>query len=234
MDHENRGAPGHRAVRTRRRPGPGTLLWLSGALAAAVLALGASGTLSSWAQAVVGNTTNTTATAQAVVLSETSGANACASSDGAQTTVNVSSCTTINKYGGTTSPLNPGGSVTTDVTFKNVGAANASSFALTPGSCSQTPTAGSGTPPAANVCTNGDLTVAISCSPGATYAAGSAWTDLSYAAAAPPTAQKTHAGSDLNAGASWTCRFTVALLASAGVADQAVTLSQPLTWTLTQ
>src|SRR6202007_1853210 len=89
-------------------------------------------------------------------------------------------------------------------------------FALAPGSCTQAPTAGAGTPPAANACTNGDLTVAVSCSPGASYSAGSAWSDLVYAAAVPPTATKTHtaASGDLNAGASWTCRFTVALGAS--------------------
>jgi len=205
-------------------------------VAVTVLALGASGTLSSWVQAVVGNTTNTAATAPAVVLAETSGASTCASSDGAQATVNVSSCTSINKYGGTATPLNPGSSVATDVTFKDIGAANASGFTLTPGTCSQSPAAGSGTPPAGDVCANGDLTVAVSCSPGVTYAAGSAWTDLAYSAAVPPTATKTHAasGGDLNSGASWTCRFTVALSASAAIADQGVTLSQPLTWTLTR
>lgn len=218
----------------RRRRGVGAPLLVSLAVAVAALALGASGTLSTWTAAVIGNSNDTVATATAVILQETQGATSCFSSTSAS---NSSTCSTINKYGGTATPLTPGGAAqTVDVTFRNVGGANASSFALAPGTCSQTPTAGTGTPAAANVCTNGDLTVAVSCSPGTTYASGSAWTDLAYAAAAPPTATKTHAvaSGDLNAGSSWTCRFTVALSANAAVTDQGVTLSQPLTWTLTQ
>ncbi len=219
--------------RARRRK-PVVLLWGACAISALVLSLGATGTLSSWTQAIIGNSTNSTATAKAVILQETSGATVCTSSDGAQATVNSSTCTTINKYGGTGSPLSPGSVVTTDVTFKNVGAANGTSFVLAPGSCSQSPAAGGGTPPAAALCTNNDLNVAVSCSPGTTYASGSAWGDLAYAAAAPPTATKTHnaTGGDLNPGASWTCRVTVTLIGSAGITDQGITLTQPLTWTL--
>jgi hypothetical protein len=78
--------------------------------------------------------------------------------------------------------------------------------------------------------------VAVSCSPGATYSAGSAWTDLAYSAAAPPTTTKTHTatGGDLNANAQWTCRFTVALIAGAGITSQDITVTQPLVWTLIQ
>ena len=216
----------------RRRRGS-LLVWISSAVAATLLVLGVSGTLSSWTAAILTNDTNTVATTTAVILKEAQGATTCFSSASA---TNTSTCSTINKYGGVASPLSPGGSQTDDVTFTNVGGSNASTFAVAPGSCSQSPTAGSGTPAAANVCTNGDLTVAISCSPGTSYSAGSAWSDLAYAAAIPPTATKTHtaASADLNAGASWTCRFTVALGASANVTDQGITVSQPLTWTLTQ
>lgn len=221
--------PSHAARRRRAVP----LLWISGALAATLLVLGVSGTLSSWTAAILTNDTNTVATANAVILEEAQGATTCFSSASA---TNSSTCSTINKYGGVASPLSPGGSQTVDVTFTNVGASNASTFALAPGACSQSPTAGAGTPPAANVCTNGDLTVAVGCSPGTSYNAGAAWPDLVYAAAIPPAATKTHtaASGDLNAAASWTCRFTVALGASANVADQGITVSQALTWTLTQ
>jgi hypothetical protein len=221
--------PSHAARGRRGVP----LLWISGALSATLLVLGGSGTLSSWTAAILTNDTNTVATANAVILKEAQGATTCFSSASA---TNTSTCSTINKYGGVASPLSPGGSQTADVTFTNVGASNASTFALAPGSCGQSPAAGAGTPPAANLCTNGDLTVAISCSPGSSYSAGSAWSDLVYAAAIPPTATKTHnaASGDLNAGASWTCRFTVSLGASANVADQGITVSQALTWTLTQ
>lgn len=227
---DRRGRPNARA----------TALWASGAAAALMLVLGVDGTLSSWTSAVIANSTNTAATATAVILQETGpasqGSPVCYSSDGAQTTVNSSTCTTVNTYGGTAAPLTPGGSLTVDVVFKNVGGANASSFQLAPGTCTQTPVAGTGTPTAANVCTNGDLTVAVSCSPGTTYSSASAWPDLAYAAGAPSTTTKAHAasGGDLNAGATWTCRATVALLAAAAVTDQGVTVSQPLTWTLAQ
>lgn len=222
----------HHSHAARRRRGA-ALLWISGALAAILLVLGVSGTLSSWTAAILANDVNTVATANAVILKEAQGATTCFSSASA---TNSSACNTINKYGGVASPLSPGGSQSDDVTFTNVGASNASTFALAPGSCTQSPTAGSGTPAAANICTNGDLTVAISCSPGTSYSAGSAWTDLAYTAAVPPTATKTHtaASGDLNAGASWTCRFTVALGGSANVTDQGITLTQILTWTLTQ
>lgn len=224
--------------RQARRRKPILLLWGACAVSAAVLALGASGTLSSWTQAVITNSTNSTATSKAVVLQETGPSSqsspVCNSSDGTQTTVNSYTCATVNKYGGVATPLTPGSSVTNDVTFKNIGGGNGTSFVLAPGTCTQSPTAGTGTPAASNLCTNGDLTIAVSCSPGATYTVGSAWSDLVYTAAAAPTATKTHpaAGGDLNAGSSWTCRFTVALSSSAGVADQGITVTQPLTWTL--
>ncbi|MEV5002012.1 hypothetical protein [Nocardioides sp. LML1-1-1.1] len=220
----------HRAGREKR--GSGTVLAVAGAAAAVVLVLGTSGTLASWTSAVLGNDTDTVATGKAVVLAETDGTSTCRSSDQVS---NVATCATINKYGGTASPLMPGGSRTVDVTFTNLGAANGATFALAPGACSQSPTAGSGTPAATNLCTApGELTVAVGCSPGASYAAGSVWGDLAYAAGVPPTATKAHTatGSELNAGAQWTCRFTVALNAAAAVASQNITVSQPLTWTL--
>jgi hypothetical protein len=219
---------GRRAA--RRTPRPGWWALGSSAVAAVVLTLGVSGTLSSWTSAVITNDTNTVATASAVILREVGPSATCFSSSGA---TNSYTCSTVNKYGGTSSPLAPGGSQVTDVVFSNVGSASASTFVLTTGSCSQSPTAGSGTPAAANVCTNGDLTVAISCSNGATYSAGSAWSDLVYAAGAPGSipGTLTHTAT-LAAGASFTCRFTVALSASASVLDQGITASQALTWTL--
>ena len=216
--------------RGRRR---GALMWGAGGAAAILLVLSTSGTLSSWTSAVLTNDTNTVATASAVILKEVGPTAAtCLSSSGVG---NSFTCSTINKYGGTSSPLSPGGSQVTDVVFTNVGASAASSFVLSTGSCSQSPVAGSGTPAAANVCTNGDLTVAISCSNGATYSGGSAWADLVQAAVAPSSipATLTHTAT-LASGASFTCRFTVALGAAAGVLDQGITASQALTWTLNQ
>lgn len=215
---------------TRRRAGA---LALSGALAAGLLTLGVTGTLSSWTSAILGNDDNEADSAGAVVLEEAGPGGATCTT--ASSATNTATCSTINKYGGTATPLMPGGSRTVDVTFTNLGAANGTTFALAPGTCSQSPAAGSGTPTATNLCTSAsELTVALGCSPGASYAAGSAWSDLAYAASVAPTATKTHTatGAELNAGAQWTCRFTVALNAAAAVASQNITVSQPLTWTL--
>lgn len=221
------------AARRRRLPGPRSLLLGACALAAALLTLSVNGTLSDWASAVINNNTNTVATATAVILQEvgpdgTAGhvSQTCRSSDAASNSV---TCTTINKYGGTTSPLSPGTNQVTDVVFTNLGAANATSFVLTPGTCSSTPS--SGTPTPNNLCTT-DLTVAVSCSNGATYAAGSAWTDLVYAAGAVNSMGTLTHAAGLASGASATCRITVALPANASVLDQGLTLSQPLSWTL--
>jgi hypothetical protein len=207
-------------------------LWAGGVVAAVLMTLGVNGTLSSWTQAIITNDTNTAATVGAPILKETQGATTCLSSSVA---TNVSTCSTINKYGGTTTPLTPGTSQTADVTFTDVGAAKGSTFSLAPGACSQVPVAGTGSPAANNICTNGDLTVAVSCSPGTTYAAGSAWTDLVSTAVTPSAfaaATLTHTAG-LAAGASATCRFTVALGAGAGILSQGITASQPLVWTLT-
>lgn len=220
-----RSGHSHRARPDRRGP---IALAVAAVVAMALLSLGATGTLASWTTAAINNTSNTVATAPAAILQEVSGAATCTSSD---VVSNSSTCATINKYGGTTVPLSPGSSQSVDVTFKNVGAAIGASFTLTPGTCSSTPSTGTPTP--ANLCATGDLRVAISCSPGATYNAGSAWTDLAYAAGAPPTTTLTHtAANDLRPNDQWTCRFTASLVATANLTAQGITVAQPLTWTL--
>jgi hypothetical protein len=229
----------HRSKRRRFVP----LVWVSGVAAAGLLALGVSGTLSGWTSAIINNNTNTVASGNAVVLQETGPTGiasptsaTCYSTDGSQTTINSSVCSTINKYGGVTTPLTPGANQTADVTFTNVGSEAGSIFKLTPGACSQTPTAGTGTPVnPANLCTNGDLTVALSCSAGATYVSGSAFTDLVFAAAKPSTFSPvlTHA-TGIAKNASVTCRFTLALSTTASPLDGGITVSQGLVWELDQ
>lgn len=221
---------------TVRRSLPGArrrflpILWVTSAVGALVLSLGVNGTLASWTTAVVSNNTNTVATTSAVMLKESSGGADCYSSTNA---TNTYTCSTINTYGGTVTPLTPGSSQSVDVTFTNVGAAPATLFKLAPGACTQTPVAAIGPPGVANVCTNGDLTVAVSCSGGSTFDSGATWTDLTQAAAAPGSlgATLTHAAG-LAAGASATCHLAVALSLNANVLDQAVTVSQPMDWSL--
>ena len=72
------------------------VVWGASALAAAVLVLGVTGTLSSWTTAVIGNTDNSVASTKAVSLSESSGGTQCV--DTADTNDNTAQCTTINKY----------------------------------------------------------------------------------------------------------------------------------------
>lgn len=232
-----------RGVRVNRRPRDRRklALWTACGLSSLVLVLGASGTLSSWTTAIITNTDNSVSTGRAVILSESSGASTCASSSDA---TNSFSCTTINKYGGVT--LVPGNSTTVTVTFTNTGTKNGSNFAFAPSaSCTSTYTSTIGSETAGatstpNLCSNGDLTVAVACNTGSTFGSGTAWTTPYPIAAATPSALATsspynHAATagDLNAGSTWTCQFTVALSSSAGFADQNITVAQPITWTLT-
>lgn len=213
------------------RHGP-LLLWVGGIVAAIVLTLSVNGTLSSWTQAIITNDTNTVSTGAGVILKETSGDNTCISS---ANTTNESTCSTINKYGGTATPLTPGDSQQVDVTFTNVGSAPGSSFVLAPANCSQNPPAGNGNRPVADLCANGDLTVAVACSDGTTYDPGSAWGDLTFGPGTPAsfTGSYTH-NATFDVGASATCRFTVALAADADPTDQGITVSQVMSWTLNQ
>lgn len=223
-------ARGHHRSGTRdagRRLGRAPLLWWAGAAAALVLVLGAGSTLSGWSTATIGNTDNSVRTAGAVILQETSGAVTCLSS---ASPTNAASCATINKYGGTGTPLAPGGSQTVDVTFTNLGAAVATSFTLVPGSCTSSPSTGTPTP--TNLCTApGELTVSVNCSNGASFVAGSKWADLSYTGVPGAMGTLTHTAA-LPTNATWTCRFVASLPLTASVLDQGVTVTQPLTWNL--
>ena len=213
------------------------LAWISGVLAAGLLVLGASGTLSSWTAAILQNNTNSVATSNAVVLQEKIQGSAtvnadCQSSNGGF--ANTSTCTEINKYGGTATPLIPGGSQTTSVTFTNIGSGPARTLVLTPGTCGQTPAAGTGTPVnPANLCAAGatDVNLALTCVDGTTTT-GTAYTDLAYTGALGGfSAAKTHTAA-IAKNASITCTFTVSLNAAASPLDGGITVSQPLTWEL--
>ena len=227
----------HRST-TRLRFAP--LAWLSGLLAAGLLVLGASGTLSSWTSAVLNNSSNTAVTTNAVVLQEqitgSSTVNPdCQSSAGGFS--NTSTCTEINKYGGTATALTPGAphaSQTTSVTFTNIGSGPASKLVLTPGSCTQVPVAGTGTPVnPANLCAAGasDLNLNLTCVDGATTT-GTAYTDLAYNGPLGGfTAAKTHTATIAKNG-QVTCTFVVSLSAAASPLDGGITISQPLQWEL--
>lgn len=212
----------------RRR---GFVLAAAGAVSAVVLALGISGTLSSWTEAVLGNDDNHADSATSVVLEETGpGATTCTTSG---TASNTATCSTINKYGddgaaatGVTA-LEPGDSISTTVTLTNTGSGDAATFTLTPGACSATYHSGtnSGQAPAPldDLCSQ--LTVAVSCDD------AGAVNVLSVAAVALGTfsgAQTITGG--LGSGDAVDCTFTVALPAATAANYGGQTVAQDLVW----
>jgi len=212
--------------RNRRRT---AALWGACAAAAALLLLAVNGTLASWTSALITNDDDTAGVAAGyLALVETDGTSTCDTST--QPSNTVAHCSTINKYGGNLT-MSPGDSEVVDVTFTNPGTAAGNVFGYAPGTC--TPTNGTG---GIDLCADGDLTVAVSCSTGAAYNAGALVAALGQAAVAPGslatrswTAAPALAASSASA---VTCRFTTALSASAPAADAGSQVSQPVTWTL--
>jgi hypothetical protein len=192
-------------------------------LSAGLLSMSVTGTLSGFTAAIT-NSTNTVTTGS-LVLQEGVGSNAtsftCTSVDGANITSNASTCATINKFGGTGyQTMVPGATVTQNVTFKNSGTLNASTFMLAPTACTQT-AVGSTSGSATDLCAKLALVVTQSGSPATTVYSG----PLSGF-----TASKSL--TTLSAGASTTFTFAVTLDANATNAYQGLQASVPMTWTL--
>ncbi|HEV7193322.1 MAG TPA: hypothetical protein VGN35_08960 [Jatrophihabitantaceae bacterium] len=223
------------ATPARRRGAP--LLWLAGAIAATLLVLGVTGTLSSWTSAIISNSNNSAASATSVALIETQTApvNALAlPCDTAASTTNAVTCATINKYGGIGSagtanandaygaPLTPGGTPqAVTVNLKNDGTGSGT-LVLAAGACANLAYPGSTGADTTdyNLCTQMHLAVACSTPSTFTYSGTvGLFTGGSIGA--------------LGATVSTNCTFTVSLPSTtpAGYASQYVT--QALTWTLT-
>jgi hypothetical protein len=200
----------------RRRGAP--LVWGSAAVAAAILVLGVTGTLSTWTDAIINNTKNTVAAQDTLVLQETGpGAVVCNSTDNLDGT-NSYDCTTINKYGGIAAPLDQGTSQTVTVTMKNTGTGSGT-LTLAPGTCTKT----LGSPDASlSIC---DVaTVTIVCTAPSTL-------DTS----ATPVVLSAFAGQTIGtlaADTSTDCTFTVALPSDASPQIGGQVATQSLVWTL--
>jgi len=211
-----------------KKPRRTAALWGSGAIAAVVLVLGVSGTLSSWTSALITNDNNSAgATAQYLALVETDGVSTCDTTTSQNNT--DSTCSTINKYGGN-STMSPGDSEVVDVTFTNPGTAVGNTFSYAPGACS--PTNGTG---GVDLCTDGDMTVTVACSTGATFNAGALIAALGQSAAPGSLVGKSWTSAPALAAASAsavTCRFTTALDSAAPPVDAGSQVAQPITWTL--
>jgi hypothetical protein len=206
-------------MKSHRRQRFAPLIWISGALAAVLLILGVSGTLSDWTKAIITNDTNTVKAADSLILQE-SGPNSavCTSTDGGGAG-NSFTCSTIDKYGGTATPLAPGADQSVTVTLKNTGTTSGG-LALSPGSC-----ASSGGSPTASQSICDVATVTVACTSPSGLDTTSAPVALSSFADHTVVAS-------LAAGASTDCTFDVALPASASPQIAGQTASQPLVWTL--
>lgn len=208
------------APKRRRITGVALVTGLAGSLIVA-LSLGAS--LSGFV-ATITNSTNTASTA-ALAISETGGGATCNSYD------TTATCTTINKYGGTTVALVPGGSKTTTVNFANNGSAAVGSGTLAPDPCIATSTGvtGSTTPSTPNT-TAGNLCSVLNI---AVYKASTATGTPLYTGSASGFTAPVALGA-LAIGANQDYTFVVSLPAVATTAVQGQKVSQLLTWTFNQ
>lgn len=200
----------------RRRVAP--LIWISGGLAAVLLILGVSGTLSGWTQAIITNDTNTVQAADSLILQE-SGPNSavCNSTDGGGSG-NSFTCSTIDKYGGVASPLAPGDDQSVTVTLKNTGTTTGS-LTLAPGACVKSV----GSPTATvDICDVATVTV-VCTAPSALDTTGTPVALSSFGNQAVAT---------LSAGDSTDCTFDVAMPATASAQIGGQVATQPLVWTL--
>lgn len=199
---------------------------LTGLTGVAVLALSMNPTVAAFTASITNNAN--TAGAGTLIMREQNAAGTvtCLSTDGTGNNVtdNAATCSTINKYGGSTTVV-PGQTVSTTVTITNVGTVPASSFTLTPGTCTQS---GNVTGSATDLCAKlgivitqtvggNTTTITPASSTLATLASGGA---LTLTAPVAP-----------NTPVSYT--FAVTLAASATNVYQGLAASQPLVWTFT-
>ena len=195
---------------------------VAGIFAAVLLSLSLTGTLSGFAASIT-NSSNTAGSGTLIMQEQNAGASVtCLSTDGGSVSTNSATCSTINKFGGSTSMV-PGQTVTTTVVLKNTGTVRASAFSLTPGTtCTQT---GSVSGSASDLCSKLNLTITQN---GATSPALFTGTLASFAASTAPLAL-----TPLASGASSTYVFAVTLDSSATTAYQGLTAAMPMTWTFT-
>ncbi|MGL4339467.1 MAG: hypothetical protein ACRCSP_03455 [Rhodoglobus sp.] len=207
----------HAMAPKRRRFTPVAIA--TGVLGAVLLSVSMTGTLSAFV-ASIQNSTNTAATGSLTMEEKTTTGTivTCLSTDGGTIYTNAATCSTINKFGGSTTMLPGGPAVNTPITIKNTGTVNAATFTLTPGACTQTTAVGAAT----NLCskinvvlTSGATTIFSGTAAG--LAAGGVIT-----IAGPPAA-----------GATVPFNFAVSLDTTADNTYQNLQASLPLTWTFT-
>lgn len=197
----------------------------TGTLSALLIAFTFTPTFAGFA-ASIQNSLNT-ATTGTLTMKETSGSATCSSTDGAGASTNTATCSTINKYGGTSTPLVAGGAPnTTTINLQNTGSVAATSFSLTPGACSQSSVPGATLAGSANdLCSK--VKVAVKSGSSTIYTGTAA--GLQTGGAVDLLAKLGKA--NIAANESVPITFEVSLDASAGASYQGLQVSQPLTWT---
>ncbi|PPF79520.1 hypothetical protein C5B96_12440 [Subtercola sp. Z020] len=202
----------------RRRFAP--IAVVAGVAGAVLLSLSLTGTMSGFVASIT-NSQNTAATGALVMQEQNAGATVtCLSTDGGSVSTNAATCSTINKFGGS-STMTPGNTVTTPITIKNVGTVAATTFTLTPGAaCTQT-NSGTLNGTATDLCSK--LNVVITS--GATTVFSGTAASLAGATASAFTMPAAPA-----AGASVPFTFAVTLASTAGNTYQGLQASVPMTW----
>ncbi len=192
---------------------------VTGTLAAVLLSVSMSGTLAGFT-ASINNNTNTVASGALVMQEQNAGATVtCLSTDGGTVSTNTSTCSSINKFGGSTTMV-PAQTITTTVSIKNVGTAPAGAFTLTPAACTQS-NSGALNGTANDLCAKLTLVVTNTTTSQVVYSGVlSAMGTLPITVTSPPAAGVTN-----------TFTFAVTLASAAGNTYQGLQASVPLTWT---
>ena len=211
----------HTATTKTKRVRFAPLVIATSVAAAALLSVSMSGTLSGFVASIT-NSNNTAASGSLIMEEKSTGTTpvTCLSTDGGSISTNTATCSTINKFGGSTTMV-PGQTVSTAITIKNAGTVAANTFTLTPGSaCSQ---AANGSPAgtATDFCAKVNVLIT----------SGSTTVYNGTAAALAGTAAKSLATAPVAPGTSTPFTIAVTLDNSAGNTYQNLSASLPLTWT---
>ena len=196
---------------------------IAGIFAAVLLSLSLTGTLSGFAASIT-NSSNTAASGTLVMQEQNANASVtCLSTDGGSVSTNSATCSTINKFGGSTT-MTPGVTVNTPITIKNTGTSAASTFTLTPGATCTQSANGTQNGTATDLCSKMNLVITS----GSTTVFSGALASFKGAAASAFSMPAAPA-----AGASVPFNFAVTLDNSAGNTYQGLAASVPMTWTFT-
>jgi hypothetical protein len=199
----------------------------TGLIAAGLLSLSMTGTLSGFVASITNNQ-NTAATG-AIVMEETTTTGTpatCTSTDSGTVSTNASTCSTINTFGGSTVMV-PGSAVTTGISIKNVGTVTPSSFTMTHGpSCTQSNN-GSLNGTATDLCSKINIVITS----GSTTVFTGTVTQLALATASSSPAITMPAAPA--AGVSVPFSITATLDSDAGNTYQGLAVSLPITFTFT-